>query len=128
MRRKERLFSEELRRIMDAKDIFFILVQIEEAHTELWPQGVIKLGVPHVNLADRVSRANAFNNEEIVGSTEHFKVLVDPWNNAFANRYRAWPDKYYLFDVERKVVAKSTYGAHKDALIDEDCVDLIVRL
>lgn len=113
---------------MAEKDIFFLLIQIEEAHTAAWPQGVIKLGVPHANIEDRLGKAREFNADKIVGNETFFKVIVDPWNNAFAERYHAWPDKYYLFDAGRKVIAKSTYGAYKDAVIDEDCVDLIYRL
>ncbi len=113
---------------MATKDIFFILIQIDEAHTAAWPQGVIKLGTPHKNIEDRCKRAQDFNSEIIVGNSEHFKVLVDPWHNPFAECYSAWPDRYVLFDSARRVVAQSTYGAHKDAVIDVDCVDLIQRL
>jgi hypothetical protein len=112
---------------MAAKGIFFLLVQIEEAHTPLWPTGIIKLGVPHVNIADRLARAATFAEAEL--PTEHFKVLVDPWSNVFANRFRAWPDKYYLIETtHHKVKEKSTYGAHKDAVIDKDCVDVLYSL
>ncbi len=113
---------------MAEKDIFFILVQIDEAHTPAWPQGVIQLGVPQTSVEDRLHRAQKFNTEEIVGNEAHFKVLVDTWSNSFAETYQAWPDKYVLFDYERKVVAKSTYGAQKNAVIDVDCVDLIYSL
>jgi hypothetical protein len=113
---------------MIEKDIFFILVQIEEAHTAEWPQGLIELGVPHADIEDRLGRANTFAARELAGCEASFTVAVDPWNNAFANRYRAWPDKYYVLDAARKVIAKSTYGATKDALLDVDCVDLIRAL
>lgn len=110
---------------MKEKDIFFILVQIDEAHTPLWPQGTITLGTPQVDLADRVARALQFASKEIVGMEVEFVVCVDPWNNAFADRYRAWPDKYYLLGADGRVLQKSTYGATADAVIDLDCVDLI---
>ena len=112
---------------MAEKDIFFILIQIDEAHTAAWPQGVITLGIPQKDINDRCARAQALS-EEIVGNSEHFKVLIDPWHNPFAERYSAWPDKYVLFDASRHVVARSTYGAYKDAVIDMDCVDLLQRL
>ena len=113
---------------MREKDIFFILVQIEEAHTAEWPQGGIQLGTPQTSIEDRICRAKEFATHELAGAEDCFTVIVDLWNNAFANRYRAWPDKYYLLDAERKVLAKSTYGAKKDALLDVDCVDLIRAL
>lgn len=110
---------------MKEKDIFFILVQIEEAHTALCPQGVITLGIPQKNIEDRLERANTFASTEI--PSDRFMVVVDPWNNAFANRFRAWPDKYYLLDGRDnyKIIRKSTYGATKDAAVDIDCADLI---
>lgn len=111
---------------MIEKDIFFILVQIEEAHTALWPQGVIELGIPQKDITDRCQRAIDFEKKDVCGN-DRFLVVVDPWTNDFANRYRAWPDKYYLLQ-DKKIVAKSTYGSKKDALLDVDCVDLIESL
>ena len=112
---------------MAAKGIFFILVQIEEAHTAAWPTGTIALGVPQTGAADRIARAAAFAAAELPSA--HFAVLVDPWTNPFANRFRAWPDKYYLIDaVTRVVKEKSTYGVLKDAVIDKDCVDVLYSL
>jgi hypothetical protein len=126
--RKDRLFSAELAATMVEKDIFFVLIQIEEAHTALWPQGVIKLGIPQHNQEDRRARAAAFAATIPEVAKDRFAVYVDTWSNSYANRYRAWPDKYYLFNAEKVVRAKSTYGAHADALIDHDCVDLILDL
>ena len=111
---------------MAEKDIFFILIQIEEAHTALWPQGRIRLGIPHASAEDRRDRAAAFAAAEL--PSDRFMVLVDPWANPFAERYHAWPDKYVLLDRSHCVKAKSTYGAHADALLDMDCVDLIHAL
>ena len=111
---------------MEAKDIFFLLIQIEEAHTPAWPTGTITLGTLHADFADRCARATAFANEEV--PTDRFAVLVDPWHNSFANRYHAWPDKYVLLDSKRIIVQKSTYNAHREATLDVDCVDLILSL
>jgi hypothetical protein len=111
---------------MAEKDIFFILIQIEEAHTALWPQGGIRLGNPHASTEDRCDRAAAFAATEV--PTDRFLVLVDPWANPFAERYHAWPDKYVLLDRDQCVKAKSTYGAYADARLDMDCVDLIHML
>ena len=111
---------------MAEKDIFFILIQIEEAHTALWPQGGIQLGIPHASAEDRQARAAAFAATEV--PTDRFLVLVDPWTNQFAERYHAWPDKYVLLNRDHCVKAKSTYGAHADAILDVDCVDLIHAL
>ena len=112
---------------METKDIFFILIQIEEAHTALWPQGGIRLGIPHRSAEDRVARAAEFAATEVPAS-DRFLVLVDPWSNPFAEQFHAWPDKYVLLDRDHCVKAKSTYGAHADALLDIDCVDLIHSL
>lgn len=115
-----------MRAILVEKDSFFLLVQIEEAHTPAWPTGLPTLGTPHTDFADRCDRARTFASAEV--PHDRFAVYVDPWDNPFQTRYRAWPDRYVLLDAERKVVAKSTYNAHRDATIDVDCVDLILHL
>jgi hypothetical protein len=112
---------------MEAKDIFFLLIQIEEAHTPAWPTGTIILGTPHADFADRCASATAFSITE-VPTDSPFQVLVDPWHKSFANRYHAWPDQYVLLDSKRTIVQKSTYNAHREATLDVDCVDLILSL
>ncbi len=112
---------------MKEKSIFFLLIQIEEAHTDKWPQGVITLGKNHSDFSDRVARAQKFVSEELPDD-DCFKVMVDPWNNVFAETFQAWPDKYYLINKDKVVLKKSTYGQFKDAVIDCDCLDLIYLL
>jgi hypothetical protein len=124
--RKERLFSPALRAVMTMKDIFFLLIQVEEAHTPAWPTALPKLGKPHIDLADRCARARDFAASEV--PSDRFTVYVDTWENTFATRFHAWPDKYVLLDEGRKVIAKSTYNAYREATLDLDCVDLILSL
>jgi hypothetical protein len=57
-----------------------------------------------------------------------FKVLIDTWENDYANKYKTWPDKYYCLDKDLKIVAKSEYGKKKDALINVECYELIQQL
>lgn len=53
-------------------------------------------------------------------------VLCDQWDNKFGNLLQAWPDVYYLIDATTlEVLARSTYGAREEALLDVDCVDVI---
>ena len=33
------------------------IIQIETAHTAAWPQGIIKLGTPHTDIEDWLSKA-----------------------------------------------------------------------
>ncbi len=106
---------------MKNANIDFILVQIDEAHTKKWISGTSSLVEPQTDLSDRLQRANDFKSHENCPMT----VLVDDWENNFANIFQAWPDKYYCVDNEKKVVMKSTYGKNSDALIDVDCVEYI---
>jgi hypothetical protein len=109
---------------MKEKKINFILIQIDEAHSTAWPNGLKSKTEPQKSLEERIQRANNFVKEEKVP----FTVLVDTWDNDFANKYKAWPDKYYCIDKNLKIIAKSEYGAVKDALINKDCIVLINEL
>jgi hypothetical protein len=109
---------------MKEKKINFILIQIDEAHSTAWPTGLKSNTLPQKSLEERVERANKFVKEEKVP----FTVLVDTWDNDFANKYKAWPDKYYCLDKNLKIIAKAEYGAEKDALINKDCIVLINEL
>jgi hypothetical protein len=104
--------------------IKFILVQINEAHSTSWPIGLDHMPAPQANIDERVERANEFvrNNHPPSGV---FHVCIDAWQNAFDNMFQAWPDKYYCIDKNKKVIAKAEYG---DAVILEECTDLIVRI
>jgi hypothetical protein len=115
---------------MREKQILFILIQIDEAHSTKWKTGLENHPDPHKNIQDRLGRANNFINDSNV--TDPFFVYVDNWSNDFAEMYQAWPDKYYHFDSDLKVLTKSEYGTgtdnHPDALIKFDCLDLIRNL
>lgn len=111
---------------MKQKKIKFLLIQIDEAHSTAWPIGLINTPQPQKSFEDRCSRANDF--VKTTNPTESFIIKIDGWNNEFAETFRAWPDKYYLIDSQYKIIAKSEYGAKKDALINTDCCDLICKL
>lgn len=76
---------------------------------------------PHGCFQDRVDRANEFVDEE----RPPYDVYIDGWDDTFEQRYRAWPDKYYFVDANKKIIATSTYGQRRDALIDYDCLHLL---
>lgn len=109
---------------MKKHKINFILIQIDEAHSSAWPLGLKNQVEPQKDLNDRIERAQKFKKEENVP----FDVLIDTWENDFANKYKAWPDKYYCLDKDLKIIGKSEYGEKKDALINKDCIDLIKEL
>ena len=112
---------------MENAGILFILVQIDEAHSTAWPIGLPNTVAPQNSFVERVIRANEFASL-LPHNTKSFILKIDGWNNEFANTYKAWPDAYYLVDSSLTVLAKSTYGATSDALIDIDCVDLIKQI
>lgn len=109
---------------MKEKKINFILIQIDEAHSSAWPIGLKDQVDPQTDFNDRVKRANDF----VIKDQVPFDVLVDTWSNNYANKYKSWPDKYYCIDQNKIIVAKSEYGANKDALINKDCCVLIKEL
>jgi len=114
---------------MEKKNILFILIQIDEAHSSAWPVALENQPEPQKDITERLERANKFVADDNV-PTNVFPVYCDVWSNDFAEMYHAWPDKYYCFDSNLKIIQKSTYGYHgnKNALIDVDCIDVIIEL
>jgi hypothetical protein len=120
---------------MIKKNIKFLLVHINEAHSSAWPIGLPDQPEPHSCYNDRVLRAKEFiekDKKEIIKNnpenSDPFIVRVDGWDNLFDDTFRVWPDKYYLVDHNYKVLAKSEYGEKSDALINVDCVTLLEEL
>jgi len=113
---------------MKEKKINFILIQIDEAHSTAWPKGVPNAPNPQKCFEERVERAQKFIAEE----KPPFEVLIDCWENDFANKYKAWPDKYYCITRTKsgqyKIIDKSRYGLSGDAIINKDCCDLIEEI
>lgn len=115
---------------MEEKRIIFLLVQIDEAHSQAWPIGLPNAPKPHACFQDRLDQANEFiKNHEIM---KPFIVKVDGFNNEFASKFRAWPDEYYMIDSNYKVLAKSEYEKdnqnNREGLPDMDCLDLIEEI
>lgn len=111
---------------MKEKQIKFLLVQIDEAHSSAWPIGLPETPEPQKSFNERIERCNTFVSKHHIN--EPFSVLIDGFDNKFGNMFRAWPDKYYLVDNNYQVIAKSEYGSKSDALINVDCVDIIMDL
>jgi len=109
---------------MKEKNIDFILIQIDEAHSTAWPTGLKNNISPQKSLTERFERAKEF----IKTDNPPFTVLVDTWSNSFAEKYKAWPDKYYCIDKNFNIIEKSEYGLKKDALINKDCCEVITEL
>lgn len=111
---------------MFEKNIFMILVQIDEAHTDKWPIG-LEHPFGQKDMSDRLQRARSFVAENQIDD-KAFKVVVDNWSNNFAETFRSWPDRYYCFDKDLIIEHMSEYGKYADAKVDVDCVDLIKEL
>ncbi len=109
---------------MKEKKIYFILIQIDEAHSTGWNVGLDDLVEPQKNIGERLERANK------LAQTSPFDVYVDTWVNDFGEIYHAWPDKYYCFDRNMTILQQSEYGSSgkSNAKIVLDCVDLITSL
>lgn len=109
---------------LEKLNIKIILIQIDEAHSSGWPNGLDTQPEPQQSFEERVERANQYVNEE----NPPFSVYIDPWNNCFAERFKAWPDKFFMFDSEMNVVARSEYGESHEALVNDDYSDILLRL
>ena len=122
MSRKRELY-ESAEKMAD-KGIGIILVQIHEAHSSAWPTGLANQPAPQTCLMDRMARAKELIDED----QPPFPIFVDTWEDGFEQVFHAWPDKFYLIDRDMRILRKSTYGAHSDALIDEDCIQIVRRM
>jgi len=118
---------------LDENNICVLLVYIDEAHSTGWPLGLDDHPQPHANIKDRLRRASEFVStlaESASVNHENLYFAVDTWENNFANKYHAWPDKYYFVQLDSGVILeKSMYGnkGKKDAKILEDCTDMFER-
>jgi hypothetical protein len=111
---------------MHKNGIKFLLVQINEAHSSAWPAGLPDQPEPQKCFADRICRAKNFVEQD--KPKDPFIIRVDRWDNIFDNKFKTWPDKYYLVDDKYKVLAKSEYGIKRDGLINLDCFDLLEQI
>lgn len=113
---------------MKLAKIKFILIQIDEAHSTAWPIGLENTPEPQKSFEERINRANKFI--EMNPAEDPFIILVDGWNNKFAETFHAWPDRYYLINNNYEILATSEYGTKgaNNALIKRDCTDIIQNL
>lgn len=104
-----------------------VLIYIHEAHSSAWPVGLPDQPEPHACYADRVRRACAFRD---ANPGLPYPLYLDTWGDAFEQRYRAWPDHYYLVEAATgRLQAQSTYAhVRGEALVDEDLAQLLARL
>jgi hypothetical protein len=101
------------------------MVQINEAHSLKWKIGRYH-PLPQHSFEDRLNRANQFVMDEKVP----YPTYVDGWNDEYDNTYHAWPDRYFLVDKDKKLIATSEYGkdGDMDGTILLDCTDLLQKL
>lgn len=109
---------------MKEHKIYFILIQIDEAHSTAWNIGIDELVDSHKSIDDRLKRANEF------AKICPFNVYVDTWKNEFAETYTVWPDKYYCFDKTMTIIQHSKHGLYGDeeAIEEIDCTEFIEKL
>ena len=100
------------------------MIYIQEAHTKLWPIG-LNHPDPQVNFQDRCERARSFVDEEKVPFD--FNLYVDTWDNEFSNTYQSWPDRFYLIDDNKRLLASSEYGrdGDEDGKVITDCTEIL---
>ena len=109
-----------------------ILVQIQEAHSKYWPQGMDNHPDIQRSLKDRMLRAYEFNskllehgiNLEDIDVKKALRVVIDPWGDEFEKLYQCWPDQYYILSENHIIVKKSEYTM--DAVIEEDYADYLI--
>lgn len=123
MERRSRFF--ELHEKLNEAKIGVVMVQIEEAHSKLWPIGRDHCPINHTSFEDRAQRANDF----IETYNCPYPVYVDGFDNQFEKIFRSWPDKYYFIGQDKVVLNKSEYGREgdRDGKIVLDYVNLLKR-
>ncbi len=125
MERKDKLFNVTFIEKLKKYKLKVLLIQIDEAHSQAWPIGLQNVPLPHRCFQDRLDRVNNFVEDHPYVLNDPFILRVDPWTNDFANRFRGWPDEYYLIDSSYKVLAKSEYTSilrEEDGVVDVDMI------
>jgi hypothetical protein len=110
-------------------------VQIQEAHSKYWPQGMDNHPDIHRTLEDRVSRAQEFNAKLIANGImlddidvkKALRVVIDPWGDEFEKLYQCWPDQYYILSSDNTytILKKSEYSMN--AIIEEDYTNYLIN-
>jgi hypothetical protein len=106
------------------KNVHLILIYVNEAHSNKWPQGYDHQPNAPISMQDRIFSAKAFVDDNHCT----IPVFVDLWNNCFDDLFHAWPDKYYLVDSDLKLITYSSYGSTADGVIDKDICVLLQEL
>lgn len=109
-----------------------ILVQIQEAHSKYWPQGMDNHPDIHRTLEDRISRAQEFNAKLIANGImlddidvkKALRVVIDIWGDEFEKLYQCWPDQYYILSPDYTILKKSEYSMN--AVIEEDYTNYLI--
>ena len=124
MARREFLFS--LAPQLQEKNIGVVLIQINEAHSIKWPIGRDHCPEVQKDFEERVERANQFQEKYDCP----FPIYIDDWSDEFELKFRAWPDKYYYIDQDKKVLKKSEYGTtgENDGVVTKDYSILLSQL
>jgi len=121
---------------MAERGISFVLVHVDEAHSNAWPilgrpsldprnARAFVESDPYFAAAASTSSASTSSASTSSASTSSastssastssastspaFSVLVDSWANTFGNAFRAWPDKYYLLERGEDEDGRATY-------------------
>lgn len=108
-------------------NIEIILIHIDEAHSsDAWPVNLDNAPTSHTCIEDRLKRANNFVKNE----KPPYQTFVDNFDNAYAEIYHAWPDKYHMVNSDLVILEHSKYGkiGKENALIKLDCVDLMLQM
>lgn len=99
-----------------------MLVQIQEAHTKLWPLGMSDHPDAQKDFVERVQRANTFKDKYNIP----YRIVIDPWGDIFEKKFRAWPDKYYMIAPNGTILTNSEYSL--GALVLNDYGDLLEQI
>lgn len=81
---------------------------MQEAHADdLWPLG---FGIQsHKNIEERHRACSVFLERQPAFKAELGTVAVDSMNDQFLKSYSAWPERYYLVDLEGSILWSSTF-------------------
>ena len=111
---------------LDQAHIQVLMIYIQDAHTEKWKIGLDNHPPPQKDFADRVSRANAFQQKY----ANPYPTYVDGWDNECSNIYQSWPDRWHLLDQNLNLIQTSEYGweGDMDGKVLVDCTEVLQNL
>mmetsp|Transcript_90310 Transcript_90310/g.188851 ORF Transcript_90310/g.188851 Transcript_90310/m.188851 type:complete len:122 (-) Transcript_90310:266-631(-) len=94
-----------VRRLKQA-GVYTVFIYLQEAHADdYWPLG---FGIKsHSNMSDRVAACNRYLQGQKDFARSVDEIVLDTMDDSFLHTFGAWPERYFLADLNGKILWNS---------------------